>query len=144
MGFYSCITTITIILQQNQTYNSMFLIFSTSPSRLIFLKKQKGGNCVINPKYLPCKSVNPPFFLRTKVGAKSVRERRIIEFGTEEERRMSELSRALLYFQLEWTCWKSVLALHIMLFGIILPSKADDWLRTDRSCGCYDNGLAVG
>ena len=38
-----------------------------------------------------CRSVVSPLFLRTKVGAKSVGERRNIEFGTEEERRINEL-----------------------------------------------------
>ena len=39
-----------------------------------------------------CRSVVSPRFLRTKGGAKSVGERRNIEFGTEEERRINGLS----------------------------------------------------
>ena len=46
-----------------------------------------------------CRSVVSPLFLRTKVGAKSVGERRNIEFGTEEERRINELSTIFAVFQ---------------------------------------------
>ena len=46
-----------------------------------------------------CKSALPPYQSRCKVGAKSVGKRRIIEFGTEEERRINELSTIFAVFQ---------------------------------------------
>ena len=62
------------------------------------MKVHKHRRCVflegIPQTYVRFTIVLPSLFLRTKVGAKSVREGKNSEFGTEGERKKSDLSNA--------------------------------------------------